>query len=163
MSNRSLILVLVFVLTTPCFAFGQNAKPTRRVAGPLETVRQFYSWYLNRLNENDSTPLKNRTTALEYLTPEFLSGETSQFLRGELHFQKSMEADVIICSHRVDPAWEDSFEVKMFSNFGSRAKVVLALSKAEFNSFQYLVSLKQTQAGWRIDGVDCSAVGQISY
>lgn len=141
---------------TPCFALGQTAKATRRTAGPLETVRQFYAWYLHRLNKEDYKPLKNRTIALRYLTPEFL--------RSEPRFRRAMEADVVVCSQDVDPAWENSFDVKMFGTHGHHATVLLALSRSEFEGpLQYKVRLQQTRAGWRIGGVDCNGVANITY
>ena len=156
MSYRRLILVVVFVLMIPNFALGQTATTPRRGLGPLETVRQFYAWYLHRLNQEDHTPIKNESMALDYLTPEFLRREASLW--------ETKEADVVVCSQNVDPAWENDFAVKMFGAHGNSAKVLLALSQDGFEAIQYKVSLKHTPAGWRIDGVDCNRpLGPITY
>jgi hypothetical protein len=140
----------------PYFAIGQNAETPRQGLGPLETVRQFYSWYLHRLNQEDHAPIKNESMALWYLTPEFLRLEPS--------FWEPRDPDVIICSQNVDPAWENNFDVKIFGAHGNRAQVLLALSQGGFQPIHHKVSLTHTPAGWQIDGVDCSRpLGQITY
>jgi hypothetical protein len=156
-------LILIFVVATVnaepsitvgllhrgSFASGQNVSPIRPVAStePQETVRQFYEWYLRRLNKEDYDPLKNRAMALRYLTPKFL-------LRIP-RLEREMEADVIVCSQDVNPAWLKDFKADLASIRGARATVVLALEGSVADTIKQKVTLVRTHAGWRIDSVNC--------
>ena len=147
MRYHRLILAAVFVTAVIHAPAGQTVKTSQPAAGPQETVRQFYAWYLHRLNKEDYDPLKNRTIALKYLTP--------QFLRRIPRLERDLEADVIVCSQDTDPAWEKKFTVDIASIRGARATALLALSGNEVDTIKHKVTLKRTRAGWRIDGVDC--------
>ena len=147
MRYRRSILVAVFVVTTAYTASGQTVNAPQAAAGPLETVRPFYAWYLHRLNKADYDPLKNRTMALKYLTPEFL--------RRVPRLEHSLEADVIVCAQDVDPAWEKGFKVDSAIIRGAHATALLALSGDDADAIKHKVTLKRTRAGWRIDSVDC--------
>ena len=148
MTHRRLILIVVFVVAAVYTASGQtvNAPPATGLA-PQETVRQFYTWYLQRLNKEDYDPLKNRTMALKYLTPEFL--------RRIPRLEREMEADVIVCSQDVNPAWEKNFKAELASLGGARATVLLALEGNEADRIKQKVTLQRTRAGWRINSVNC--------
>ena len=148
MSCRSLIPVVVFVVTSSYSASGQTVNAPQPAAGPQETVRQFYAWYLHRLNKQDYEPLKNRNIALKYLAPEFL--------RRVPRLERAMEADIVVCSQDADPEWEKSFKVEPATIRGARATVLLALLGNEVDAIKYKVTLQRTGAGWRINRVDCS-------
>lgn len=115
MRHRRLILVAVFIVAAVYNAPQQTVNATRERTGlaPQETVRQFYAWYLQRLNKEDYNPLKNRAVALKYLTPEFL--------RRIPRLERDMEADVIVCSQEVNRPG------KRTSKLNSRASAALAL------------------------------------
>ena len=163
MTHRRLILIFVFVVAAvnaePSItvgllhrgysASGQTVNTPHSATGlaPQETVRQFYTWYLQRLNKEDYDPLKNRTMALKYLTPEFL--------RRIPRLEREMEADVIVCSQDVNPAWEKNFKAELASMRGTRATVLLALEENEADRIKQKVTLQRTRAGWRINSVDC--------
>jgi hypothetical protein len=144
---RRSILVAVLVVIATYAAAGQTVNAPQRAAGPLEIVRPFYAWYLHRLNKADYDPLKNRTMALKYLTPEFL--------RRVPRLQHDLEADVIVCAQDVDPAWEKGFKVESATIRGAHATALLALSGDDAAAIKHKVTLKRTRAGWRIDAVDC--------
>jgi hypothetical protein len=162
-THRRLILIFVFVVAAvnaePSItvgllhrgysASGQTVNTPHSATGlaPEETVRQFYTWYLQRLNKEDYDPLKNRTMALKYLTPEFL--------RRIPRLEREMEADVIVCSQDVNPAWEKSFKAELTSMRGTRATVLLALEGNEADRIKQKVTLQRTRAGWRINSVNC--------
>ena len=163
MTHRRLILIVVFVVATvnaePSItvgllhrgytASGQTENATSPATGlaPQETVRQFYTWYLQRLNKEDYDPLKNRTRALKYLTAEFL--------RRIPRLERELEADVIVCSQDVNPAWEKNFKAELASMRGARATVLLALEGNEADRIKQKVTLLRTRAGWRINSVNC--------
>lgn len=149
MTHRRLILIVVFVVATVYTASGQTVNAPHPATGlaPQETVRQFYTWYLQRLNKEDYDPLKNRTMALKYLTPEFL--------RRIPRLEREMEADVIVCSQDVNPDWEKNFKAELTSMRGARATVLLALEGNEADRIKQKVTLQRTRAGWRINSVNC--------
>ena len=149
MTHRRLLLIVVFVVATVYTASGQTVNAPHPATGlaPQETVRQFYAWYLQRLNKEDYDPLKNRTMALKYLTPEFL--------RRIPRLEREMEADVIACSQDVNPAWEKNFKAEIASMRGARATVLLALEGNEADRIKQKVTLQRTRAGWRINSVNC--------
>jgi len=157
------VLILIFVAATVnaepavtagllrrgSLSSGQNVNSIRPVASaePQETVRQFFEWYLRRLNKEDYDPLKNRAMALKYLTPKFL---------GRIpRLERELEADVIVCSQDVNPAWLKDFKVELASIRGARATVLLALEGSVADTIKHKVTLVRTRAGWRIDSVDC--------
>jgi hypothetical protein len=162
-THRRLILIFVFVVAAvnaePSItvgllhrgysASGQTVNTPHSATGlaPQETVRQFYTWYLQRLNKEDYDPLKNRTMALKYLTPEFL--------RRIPRLEREMEADVIVCSQDVNPEWEKNFKAELTSIRGERAIVFLALEGHGVNTIKHKVTLKRTRAGWRVNSVNC--------
>ena len=149
MKHRRLILVTVFVISAVSTASGQTVNAPRPATGlaPQETVRQFYAWYLQRLNKEDYDPLKNRTMALKYLTAEFL--------RRIPRLERELEADVIVCSQDVNPAWEKNFKAELATIRGARATVLLALEGNEVDRIKRKVTLQRTRTGWRINSVNC--------
>jgi hypothetical protein len=162
-TQRCLLLIVVFVVATvnaePSIpvellhrvytASGQTVNAPHPATGlaPQETVRQFYTWYLQRLNKEDYDPLKNRAVALKYLTPEFL--------RRIPRLERQLEADVIVCSQDVDPVWEKNFKVELARMRGARATVLLALEGNEADRIKQKVTLQRTRTGWRINSVNC--------
>ena len=118
------------------------------VDAPEATVRSFYAWYMHRLNANDSNPLKNRTEALKYLTPEFLK-KVPQLTR-------QADADVIICAQDWDKEWEKNIEVDTPAVEGARATTVVHLKGTEIKEQKVKLKLRHLTAGWRIDGTTCS-------
>ena len=142
-----LILTFILVMSNAHFVIAQTARAPRPAAGPEETVRQFYAWYLQRLNKEDYDPLKNRTVALKYLTP--------QFLRRIPRLERELEADVIVCAQDVNPIWEKNFKAELTNIGGARATVLVALDRNEVDSIKLKLTVKRTRAGWRIDGAEC--------
>jgi hypothetical protein len=141
------VLLAVFILAAVWPASAQAPRKAAPAAAPQEIVKQFYAWYLHRLNRNDYEPLKNRTMASKYLTPGFL--------RRVPRLQHELEADVIVCAQDTDPAWEKNFVVDPPTMRGASATVLLALSGNDPDTLKHKVTLKRTTAGWRINSVDC--------
>lgn len=147
MKLRRFMFAIVFAVITVCSTPGQGPGKPQPAAGPQELVKQFYAWYLHRLNREDYEPLKNRTVARKYLTPEFL--------RRVPRLQRQLEADVIVCAQDTDPAWEKNFTVEPATIGATRATVFLKLSGNEPDALKHKVTLKHLGVGWRIDSVDC--------
>jgi len=139
-------------LTIACFlllcAFTSFSQTAATKAKPEDTVRNFYSWYLHRLNLKDYTPLKNRTVALRYLT--------SGFVQRVPRLTRELDADVIICSQDHDSTWEKNFRVEEATIKGNVATSFIQLDGKEIKeAVRMKVSLKRTNSGWRIDAVNC--------
>ena len=117
------------------------------VQSPEAKVHAFYTWYLQRLSLEDHSPLKNRTRALEYLTPEFLKRVP--------RLTRDMDADVIICAQDWDKEWEKNIQVDAATVEGTRATTVVQLKGSEVGTVKIKVTLKRISAGWRIDGTSC--------
>ena len=61
MRYRRLILVAVYAVAAAYAASAQTGNATQPAAAPQETVRQFYAWYLHRLNKEDYNPLDRKS------------------------------------------------------------------------------------------------------
>lgn len=142
MKQLALSAFVVLLLCPVLFSHTYAVAP-----GPDETVRRFYVWYLHRLNVDDLNPLKNRTVALQFLTPEFL--------RRVPRLVRQMDADVIICAQDFDPAWEKNVRVDTPKIKGNRATSSMQLDGREVGSVKLNVTLKRISSGWRIDAVEC--------
>ena len=140
MKRLLLIAIVLSILASSGFAFSPQA-------GPEETIQKFYAWYLGRLNKNDMTPLKNRTVALQYLTPEFLKRVPRLI--------KETDSDVIICAQDFDPLWEKNIKVDPPTITGASATTLVQLIGKEM-SVKLSVTLKKIPAGWRINSVECA-------
>ena len=138
--------IAIAFLVTLLLLSASLGRPTSENA-PEATVRGFYAWYLHRLNLEDHEPLKNRTEALKYLTPEFLKRVP--------RLTRDMDADVIICAQDWDKEWEKNIQVDAATVEGTRATTVAQLKGSEVGTVKIKVTLKRISAGWRIDGTSC--------
>jgi hypothetical protein len=142
MRRLSMLFVIAISLVLPTTSFSSTSNT------PDDTVRRFYAWYVGRLNAQDLNPLKNRTVALQYLTPEYLKKVP--------RLTREADADVIICAQDFDPAWEKNVKTESPSIKGTGATVMVQLVGSEMGSVKLKVTLKSIAAGWRIDGVECA-------
>ena len=141
--NRHLILLIVSI----ALVFPPIASAKTKASTPDDTVRRFYAWYVGRLNARDLSPLKNRTAALQYLTPEYLKKVP--------RLTREADADVIICAQDFDPGWEKNVKTEAPSVKGPSATVLVQLVGSDM-SVKLKVTLKSLAAGWRIDGIECA-------
>ena len=141
MKRSLMIAVVMSILVSSSFAFSIQA-------GPDEAAQKFYAWYLGRLNKNDMTPLKNRTAALQYLTPEYLKRVP--------RLVKETGSDVIICAQDFDPQWEKNIKVDPPAVTGASATTLVQLIGKDVGTVKLKVTLKKITAGWRIDSVECA-------
>jgi hypothetical protein len=125
------------------------AMPARaqRATPPEDVVRGFYSWYLHQLSGESSNPLKQKTTALKYLTPQ-LYANTPRLIR-------RMDADIYICAQDWDKGWERNFSVSTPEIKKSTATATVTLPSGETDKININVTLIKTASGWRINKVTC--------
>ena len=134
------LLTLVALLATPA--------QTQQPATPQDIARGFYSWYLHQLTLENMNPLKQKTTALKYLTPQLYANAPRLIRR--------MDADIFICAQDWDNAWEKNFSVSTPQIKNSSATATVTLPSGETDRIKIDLRLIKTAAGWRINKVACA-------
>ena len=120
----------------------------QQAATPEDVTRGFYSWYLHQLSHDNATPLKQKTTALKYLTPQLYANAPRLIRR--------MDADIFICAQDGDTGWEKNFTVSTPEIKNSSATTIVTLPSGETDKVRINVTLIKTTAGWRINKVACA-------
>ena len=136
------IAVLILLVFSSIPARAQQAAP------PEETVRGFYSWYLHELSRENSQPLKQKTTALKYMTPQ-LYANAPRLIR-------NMDADIFICAQDWDTGWEKNFSVSAPQVKNNSATTTVTLPSGETDKIKINVTLLKIASGWRINKVACA-------
>ena len=120
----------------------------QKSATPQEVARGFYSWYLHQLSRENIDPLKQKTTALKYLTPQLYANAPKLIRR--------MDADIFICAQDWDKGWEKNFSVSTPQVRNGRATATVTLPAGEMDRIKINVTLIKTAVGWRINKVACA-------
>ncbi len=138
--NVLLVIAGVIVLLIPAGA--------QQLATPEDVARGFYSWYLHQLNRENVEPLKQKTTALKYLTPQLYANAPRLIRR--------MDADIFICAQDWDQGWEKNFTVSTPQIKNSSATETVTLPSGDTDKIQINLTLIKTASGWRINKVACA-------
>ena len=117
-------------------------------ATPEDVARGFYSWYLHQLTLENMNPLKQKTTALKYLTPQLYANAPRLIRR--------MDADIFICAQDWDTGWEKNFSVSTPQITKGSAIETVTLPSGETDKIKIDLTLIKTAAGWRINKVACA-------
>ena len=141
-------LVGALLFNGPGSALAQGTQRAAQSAGPEKIVHEFYAWYLHQLNKNVNEPLKQRATALKYLTPQLYANAP--------RLTRRMDADIFICAQDWNEQWEKNFVVDAAAIKGAAATTRVTLSSGETDKIRIKLTLKRTSAGWRIDKVACA-------
>ena len=120
----------------------------QQATGPQDVVRGFYSWYLHQLSRENAQPLKQKTTALKYLTPQLYANAPRLIRR--------MDADIFICAQDWDKGWEQNFTVSTPQVKNNSASETVVLPSGETDKITINLTLIKTTAGWRINKVACA-------
>jgi len=120
----------------------------QQAAAPEDVVKGFYSWYLHQLAHDNPNPLKQKTTALKYLTPQLYANAP--------RLTRKMDADIFICAQDWDTGWEKNFTVNPPDVKNSSATTTVTLPSGETDKIKINVTMFKTAAGWRINKVDCA-------
>ena len=129
-------------------AFVSMPVGAQHAATPEDVVRGFYSWYLHQLTLENANPLKQKTTALKYLTPQLYANAPRLIRR--------MDADIFICAQDWDTGWEKNFSVSTPQIKNNSATATVTLPSGETDKININVTLIKTAAGWRINKVACA-------
>jgi hypothetical protein len=117
-------------------------------ATPEDVARGFYSWYLHQLSGENSNPLKQKTTALKYMTPQLYANAPRLIRR--------MDADIFICAQDWDTAWEKNFSVSTPEIKNNSATATVTLPSGDTDRIRINLTMIKTAAGWRINKVACA-------
>ena len=117
-------------------------------ATPQDVARGFYSWYLHQLTLENIIPLKQKTTALKYLTPQLYANAPRLIRR--------MDADIFICAQDWDKGWEKNFSVSTPQIKNNSATTTVTLPAGEIDRIKIDLTLIKTASGWRINKVACA-------
>ena len=144
MTKRALSTIGLFVLVTAFLLPVQAQQPST----PESVTRGFYSWYLHQLSRDNAEPLKQKTTALKYLTPQLYANAPRLIRR--------MNADIFICAQDWDTGWEKNFTVSTPQIKNNSATATVTLPSGETDRIRINVTLLKTASGWRINKVACA-------
>jgi hypothetical protein len=139
---RTSAIVLVLI------AFASIPARAQQPATPEDVDRVFYSWYLHQLSQQNATPLKQKTTALKYLTPQLYANAPRLIRR--------MDADIFICAQDWDTGWEKNFTVSTPQIKNSSATETVTLPSGDTDKIKIDLTLIKTASGWRINKVACA-------
>src|ERR1041384_6319776 len=139
-SSLLVVITAAVVLSMPARA--------QQPATPEDVTRGFYSWYLHQLSGDNATPLKQKTTALKYLTPQ-LYANAPRLIR-------QMDADIFICAQDWDTGWEKNFSVNTPQIKTNTATATVTLPSGGTDKIQINLTLIKIASGWRINKVACA-------
>jgi len=120
----------------------------QQAATPEDVARGFYSWYLHQLSRENAEPLKQKTTALKYLTPQLYANAP--------RLMRRMDADIFICAQDWDKGWEKNFTVSTPQTKSNNATATVTLPSGETDKIKIDLTLIKTASGWRINKVACA-------
>ena len=146
--QRSIAGLLVLIAGVAFLSILSMPARAQRATAPEDVVRGFYSWYLHQLSGENSTPLKQKTTALKYLTPQLYANAP--------RLTRRMDADIFICAQDWDKNWERNFSVGTPEIKNSTATATVVLPSGETDKIKIDVALIKTASGWRINKVACA-------
>ena len=144
MFNSSIRLFLL----TAAFVLLLIPARAQQPATPEAVARGFYSWYLHQLSIEKAEPLKQKTTALKYLTPQLYANAP--------RLTRRMNADIFICAQDWDTGWEKNFTVSTPEIKNNNATTTVTLPSGETDKIQIKVTLLKTGSNWRINKVACA-------
>ena len=134
------LLAVIALFSTPARA--------QQASTPEDVARGFYSWYLHQLSQENMNPLKQKTTAMKYLTPQLYANAPRLIRR--------MDADIFICAQDWDTGWEKNFTISTPQIKSSSATETVTLPSGETDKIKIDLTLIKTAAGWRINKVACA-------
>jgi hypothetical protein len=146
------LLILLLMILLPGLAIAGKAElPQKSPAAspvantPESLIKDFYRWYIGRLNQNKD-PLRKEKAALgKYLTPEFLRKAPKLF--------DENNADIFICAQDWDKDWGNNVSVSKLNIQGTTATATVRLSGKTMNH-KLKVTLKQLGGSWKINKIE---------
>jgi hypothetical protein len=139
------LFLLVLIGSVALLSFPARAQQS---PAPEDVARGFYAWYLHQLTLENSNPLKQKTTALKYLTPQLYANAPRLIRR--------MDADIFICAQDWDNGWEKNFSVSTPQTRNTSATATVTLPSGETDKIKIDLTLIKTASGWRINKVACA-------
>ena len=144
MINSFLRILIVLVAMT----FLVMPAQAQQAATPESVARGFYTWYLHQLTLENMNPLKQKATALKYLTPQLYANAPRLIRR--------MDADIFICAQDWDTGWEKNFTISTPQIKNNSATETVTLPSGDTDKIKIDLTLIKTASGWRINKVACA-------
>lgn len=138
--TNAILLLLLAILSITARA--------QQLSKPEDVARGFYSWYLHQLTRENAQPLKQKATALKYLTPQ-LYANAPRLIR-------NMDADIFICAQDWNQEWEKNFSVSTPVIKNNSATATVTLPSGDTDKILINLTLIKNAAGWRINKVACA-------
>ena len=148
MFKRLLLTTAGLLLLIAVVEFLSTSARAQQTATPQDVAHGFYSWYLHQLSRENAEPLKQKTTALKYLTPQLYANAP--------RLTRRMDADIFICAQDWDKDWEKNFSVSTPQIKNNSATATVTLPSGETDKIKINMTLIKTTAGWRINKVACA-------
>ena len=142
---QTIAVLLIVIASVAMLSMPARAQ---QLATPEEVARGFYSWYLHQLTRENAEPLKQKTTALKYLTPQLYTNAP--------RLTRRMDADIFICAQDWDNGWEKNFSVSTPEIKNKSATATVTLPSGETDKIRINLTLLKTASGWRINKVACA-------
>ena len=142
---QTIAVLLIVIASVAMLSMPARAQ---QLATPEEVARGFYSWYLHQLTRENAEPLKQKTTALKYLTPQLYTNAP--------RLTRHMDADIFICAQDWDNGWEKNFSVSTPEIKNKSATASVTLPSGETDKIRINLTLLKTASGWRINKVACA-------
>ena len=136
------------VIMIAAVAFLTAAAGAQQPETPQDVARGFYAWYLHQLTLENAEPLKQKSTALKYLTQQLYTNAP--------RLTRRMDADIFICAQDWDKDWEKKFSVSTPEIKKGSATATVTLPSGETDKLKINLTLVKTPSGWRINHVACA-------
>jgi hypothetical protein len=146
------LLILLLMIFLPGLVIAGKAEPLQKNAAaspvantPESLIKDFYRWYIARLNQNKDPLTKERAALGKYLTPEFLRKAPKLF--------DENNADIFICAQDWDKDWGNNVSVSKLNIQGTVATATVRLSGKTMNH-KLKVRLLRLSGNWKIDKIE---------
>jgi hypothetical protein len=131
---------------TESFRGQASATTSSSAISPEAVVKEFYRWYIDKLNKNRDPLTREKAALRNYLTPEFF--------RKAPKLIEQTDADAFICAQDWDKDWGRNVAISRLQVQGTVATMNITLSGKIIKRHRLRVKLKQLAGLWKIDKID---------
>lgn len=128
--------------------FALHAGAAEKNRDPQTTSKNFYSWYLNALNKEESPIDEHDPVLNEYVTPQLL-----QKIYVLIKSPDGMDDDYFLQDQDYSDSWIDHVTVSRFTINGDIASGDVTLGNDPDDRQLLLVTLHRDGDGWKIEDV----------
>ncbi len=141
------VLLLVGAMSVAGGVLHSRAAATP-AAGPADTVRTFYNWYVTALAKNRDPLTESATELKQYVTKAFLDK-----IDKARKSPDGLEADPFLAAQDFDKEWASKINVRSTKVDGRSATCDVILNGRQIGSWQLRVRLEQEDGKWKLADV----------